>query len=746
MTSVEIRKLNMYPEWATLQGYQSVFDYVQSIQNNQAPLFPQNLNARQRQRFQEKFGTDYIITNVRNAPINNPFGAVQPQNDLVYYPAVNQGANQPVTHRVILVVVPQNLQERVLAHFYNNRETGYGVGINGFYAQICLHYLGITRDDCILFLKKQGSYNLTRPIKKVINKPILAKTSNERWECDVIYMNRYFKEQGRWWSAPQYQPNANQLQNNGNEYPPNMRAKYIFQVVDVFSGFVWAKPLTSLNAFRVIAALTDICNKARPNPNQPVGPNNPPTYPHILQCDNGHEFVGQNNANGVPVFEDWCNAHHINLIHTSSYNPTTNGKIERANETLREKIKDGFVRHNDLQWMRYLDDYTMNMNSQKKRGTKFTPFEIYTTGYDNNVDDLVNFNQDISDHSTIESIRKEAQANTIRAAHKALQKGLPPHVFQVGDRCRIKLFVLDGEMRERYKNHMGISYNAIRYTPDVYEIAAVEHAPPPPNFEAVAPQGHVWNVVRERYVVRPVLQNNQLGPPVPANADNPNLPKMFYGNDLLKIEQPNTPSLVTSRQRARQINRFIALHNPNRVHPYLPNQPFNPPQPPPPPNQVQPLPPPPPNQVQPLPPPPPNQVQPLQPPLPNQVQPPLPPPPPNNPNQRPPRQRRNNNMIRQVQQPVAPRQPQRGQDRRQVRHPNNNPENPFAYQPHVIQDRRLQQQQQQPPPAPLVNPELEVRQQNNRPQRNRNPSQLRGQNPVPPRIRHFEPYGSQKRR
>jgi transposase InsO family protein len=622
MTSTELRKLNMYPEWRDLQGYNNVFNYVQSIQNNQPPVFPAGLNARQRQRFQQKFGTDFRLVAQGQNP--NAF-------DLVYRPALANNAN---AWRVSLTVVPPNQRQQILQGVFDDREAGYGMGINLFYARVCLHYLGINREECGAFLKSQGNYNVSRPTRNIVNKPILAKTSTERWGCDLIYMSRYYRKPGSVFDAPQFRA-------NGTPYP---RYKYILTVIDFFSGFVWAKPLVNKNNDTVIHALDGICTSIQPN-----------TYPHILQCDNEHIFV---NAD----FENWCDQHNITLIHTSSYNPSTNGKIERANETLRQKFKDGFIRNNNLQWVRYLSDYLQNMNSAKKKNTKFTAFELYTPGYNPPPNNLVNFHQEINDHSDAQDIQKLAQANLIRRAFKSLKRGLPPSVFRVGDRCRINIFKLSTEMRERYKNHRGIQFNAIRYTPDVFEVSNV-FAVPQPNLDVLAPQGNVWDVVRERYNIRPVLANNQLGQVV--SNDN-GVPIDFFGSDLLKVPQQETPTNVPDRHRARQINRFIGLvgaNNPNFQQP--PHQPSEPPPP-----------------VPPVPPVPPRNI----PALPN-----------NNP------QPRQNANARQ------PRQNQFLQG--------------FQVEPQRVIPRQQPQPQQQQQNA-IRNPDLEIRRRP--PARNRRPSQLRG--------------------
>ena len=39
MTSAELRKLNAYPEWKSLPTYESVLNYIQSINEDEEPQY-----------------------------------------------------------------------------------------------------------------------------------------------------------------------------------------------------------------------------------------------------------------------------------------------------------------------------------------------------------------------------------------------------------------------------------------------------------------------------------------------------------------------------------------------------------------------------------------------------------------------------------------------------------------------------------------------------------------------------------
>ena len=66
MTSTQIKKLNAYPEWNTLPTYESVLNFVQSINEDEEPQYPRNLNNSQKTRFKQKFSKDFTVEPFHN--------------------------------------------------------------------------------------------------------------------------------------------------------------------------------------------------------------------------------------------------------------------------------------------------------------------------------------------------------------------------------------------------------------------------------------------------------------------------------------------------------------------------------------------------------------------------------------------------------------------------------------------------------------------------------------------------------
>ena len=68
-------------------------------------------------------------------------------------------------------------------------------------------------------------------------------------------------------------------------------------------------------------------------------------------------------------------------MYTTPYNPTYNGLVERMNRELRKKIRAGFIKDDNLEWSKYLNDYCDNINSQRSSTTGYTPNQLWTPKY-----------------------------------------------------------------------------------------------------------------------------------------------------------------------------------------------------------------------------------------------------------------------------------------------------------------------------------------------------------------------------
>lgn len=142
------------------------------------------------------------------------------------------------------------------------------------------------------------------------------------------------------------------VKHNGKVY------KYVLSVMDIFSRFVWLRPLEKKTSSRVAMLLSSIYSEHGP--------------PDRLQSDRGPEFLGK--------LKSLCKKWKIKMIKSRPYHPQSQGKVERSHRRLREKIKYDLIAlgKKGVNWAKNLPDYNRVLNEESKEelGWK-TPFQIY---------------------------------------------------------------------------------------------------------------------------------------------------------------------------------------------------------------------------------------------------------------------------------------------------------------------------------------------------------------------------------
>lgn len=321
--------------------------------------------------------------------------------------------------------VPEDGADAALQPLYDDFKTGAGAGIRSFYSRVQQRFFGINRVQVAEFLAKQAPYQLQKRPPRPINKPVIGEYPNHRWEADLVSMERYAGH--------------------------NKQRKHILTVIDVFSRYVWARPLLSKSSAAITNALTDICNTAG-------------VRPVILQVDGGGEFKGDTTA--------WAAANpKVKVVNSLSYTPQTNGAIESFNGILRKYIRDIFVRTNKLDWISHLQDCCDARNNTKHSRLRATPAQIWRpTRVPTQAVGMPNGTEEHHVLSTAQ-LQRTVNRQTKERAAKVLERYEDTKLF-VGDRVRIKLTAIDSRMRELVKsgNTKGI---AVNFTPDVYQVIGV---------------------------------------------------------------------------------------------------------------------------------------------------------------------------------------------------------------------------------------------------------------------------------
>jgi len=243
-----------------------------------------------------------------------------------------------------LTVIPYNKKNIInekLTELYNSSQ-GLGKGQQNFYRLVISKYLGIKRNDCIDFLKKQSDYQLTRKPKREFERPINSKLPFNILAIDLVDLNPYMK-----------------IRENKNY-------RYILTVIDLFSNYTWFFPIKKKEPDNIVNAFDHLLAESG-------------ITPKMVISDGGSEFKGE--------FLDFLRAHFIKKITTRSYTPQPN--VEKANQILRQIMRHVFIRYNTLAWLPYLKEMQESKNSFYDARLKGTPDDIMTA-FENNKYDLIN--------------------------------------------------------------------------------------------------------------------------------------------------------------------------------------------------------------------------------------------------------------------------------------------------------------------------------------------------------------------
>jgi len=548
MTSKELRTLNAYPEWKNLEKYEDVKLYAAT--RGIEPQYPDNITQQQKRRFIEKFRDFQVGIRNNNAitfyDINDPeFGEDLFNESKLYY--------NPSNRITLEVVRPEDNEYRnaILTTIYTSDKGGLGVGLNSFYAKVCLDYLGITRKETREFLKRQGNYQITRPYIKVVNQPILAKVPNERWEMDILFINKYG------FSVKDDDENF-KIKDKIYKFNKKGKYRYILVAVDVFSKKVMAEGIEAdynegITGNSIDFAFTKMISSLKVRENG----RNYYTLPSLLQVDNGSEWGLQFKNLVKDVNERYPNnlVTPTKIIKTRTYTPNVNGLVERLNREVRAKIRAGVVAHNNdasngvFEWVKYLPEYVENINNTKSSRTGLTPDELWKPFYNPPNPQLLQYSNDtINDKTDDDKIRQIIQSRLYKTALEQLRKGNQPYLFQVGDKVRIKIESLSNtgnvnldksgtEMRKRIKEDLLKKYTVVTYTPEIFTISQVLN--PPTN----VPNYSNFNVKRPEYLLKDV--------------NNVAIRKRFFGSDLLLVPPNSTNASVPTLRRSRQLNLFL---------------------------------------------------------------------------------------------------------------------------------------------------------------------------------------------
>ena len=121
--------------------------------------------------------------------------------------------------------------------------------------------------------------------------------------------------------------------------------QYILTVQDVFSRYLWLRPLTGKSSKLVARELKKLYTE--------VGP------PRVIQSDNGGEFKQAVNL--------LCKSLGVKIIRGSPYHPQSQGTVERSHRSLRKKINFNLINYSKIgvNWVSKLTEYQKVLNEER---------------------------------------------------------------------------------------------------------------------------------------------------------------------------------------------------------------------------------------------------------------------------------------------------------------------------------------------------------------------------------------------
>ena len=240
----------------------------------------------------------------------------------------------------------------------------------------------IKRSDVDKWLRGVDSYTMARSsIRKVSRKSqIPVQGVGEQWDSDLMDVQNYAKN--------------------------NEGMGFILVVIDIFSRFLWTRPLKSKMAKDVIAAFKSILEDTEP--------------PQRLRTDGGSEYRNHN-------VQSFFRANNIDHYVTQSEHKAY--FAERVIKTLRGLMSRYMIQNNTRQWLSVLPKLTSNYNATYHSSIQMSPNQVTT---DN--EDQVWANQVL-----IPIIKQRQKRNYVPAIKSSKPKSpkAAPYKVQVGDYVRI---------------------------------------------------------------------------------------------------------------------------------------------------------------------------------------------------------------------------------------------------------------------------------------------------------------------
>ncbi|XP_071079984.1 uncharacterized protein [Haliotis cracherodii] len=231
------------------------------------------------------------------------------------------------------IVISKSELDNVICKFYNELR---GSGAKKIRTLINQYYAGISQEAIQDFIDRQDDRQLLHP--KFVNaaklKPVISRTPMGRHQVDLVELTGMPAE------------------NDGETFI------YILSVIDVFTRFLWLRPLSNKRASSVALELHKIYFE--------YGWGNP----RILQCDQGSEFKGAVNQ--------LCIEMGTKIVRSRAHHPQSQGKSERSHRDWKSHLEFDHSKHGDgesFNWVEKLRAYARIHNESIHSALGCSPYK-----------------------------------------------------------------------------------------------------------------------------------------------------------------------------------------------------------------------------------------------------------------------------------------------------------------------------------------------------------------------------------
>jgi len=237
------------------------------------------------------------------------------------------------------------MNKKIIQKYNTIAEPGSFSGFETFYHALSPEQKKkTTKSELKKWFQKQESYTFHYPRKtRFPRNQVVVGGIDKTWQADLAVFD------------------------NISEY--NEGYKYVLVVIDVFSKFLFAKPMKKKDAKSTKVAFIEILKNSQRKPKQ-------------LQTDDGKEFV---NAE----FKKFLLENEINFFTVQSENKAC--IVERVIRTLKEKLYRYFTHYNTYKFIDVLDDIVDNYNGTFHRTIKMAPKDVNNSNENKIFEDMYLF-------------------------------------------------------------------------------------------------------------------------------------------------------------------------------------------------------------------------------------------------------------------------------------------------------------------------------------------------------------------